>query len=57
MQADLFEHFTSHRHNGFLEDCIITLIDTTDGADPTRTEEFWRRVLETVSPYELNTVR
>ena len=27
MQADLFEHFASHGHNGFLEDYAITLID------------------------------
>ena len=38
MQADLFEHFASHGHNGFLEDCTITLNDKTDGADPTRVE-------------------
>ena len=56
MQADLFEHFATNEHNGFLEDCIITLIDKTDGADPTRRQEYWRRVLETVSPYGLNTV-
>ena len=56
MQADLFEHFATNGHNGFLEDCIITLIDKTDGADPTRRQEYWRRVLETVSPYGLNTV-
>ena len=56
MQADLFEHFTSHRHNAFLEYCTITLIDGTDGADPTRRDDYWRRVLKTVSPHELNTV-
>ena len=56
MQIDLFEHFVSNGHNGFLEDCNITLIDKTDGADPTRREEYWRRVLKTVSPYGLNTV-
>ena len=56
MQADLFEHFASHGHSGFLEDCTITLIDKTDGVDPTRREEYWRRVLKTVSPYGLNTV-
>ena len=56
MQADLFEHFTSHGHNGFLEHCTITLIDKTDGTDPTRREEYRRRVLKTVSPYGLNAV-
>ena len=56
IQADLFEHFASNGHNGFLEDCTITLIDKTDGADPTRRAEYWRRVLKTVSPYGFNTV-
>ena len=32
MQADLYEHFTSHGHKSFLEDCTKTLIDKTDGA-------------------------
>ena len=56
MQADLFEHFAFNGHNGFLEDFTITLIDKTDTADPTRREEYWRRVLKTVSPYGLKTV-
>ena len=55
MQVDLFEHFTSNGHNGFLGDFTITLIDKTDGADLTRREGYWRRVLKTVSPYGLNT--
>ena len=56
MQADLFEHFASNGHNGFLEDCTITLIDKTADADPTRREEYWRRVLKTVPPYGSNSV-
>ena len=56
VRADLFEHFDSNGHNGFLEDCTINLIDKTDGADSTRREECWRRILNTVSPYGLNTV-
>ena len=55
-QPLVFEHFSSNDHNGFLEDCSITLIDKTDGSDPTRREEYWRRVLKTVTPYELNTI-
>ena len=27
MQPLVFEHFSSNDHNGFLEDCSITLID------------------------------
>ena len=30
MQPELFEHFHSEEHNGFLQDCSITLIDKTD---------------------------
>ena len=51
-----FEHFASNGHNGFLEVCTITLIDKTDGADPTGREEYWRRVLKTALAYGLNTV-
>ena len=56
MQADLFEHFAFYGHSGLLEDCTKTLTGKTDGADPTRREEYWRRVLKTVSTYGLNTV-
>ena len=56
MQADLSGHFAFNGHNGFLEDCTITLIDKTDGADATRREEYWKRALKTVSSYEFNTV-
>ena len=48
MQPLIFEHFSSNDHNGFLEDYSITLIDKTDGPNPTRREEYWRRILKTV---------
>ena len=56
MQPELFEHFAADNHNCFLTDCSITLIDKTDGSDPTRREEYWRKVLKTVAPYGLNTL-
>ena len=56
MQPELFEHFAADNHNCFLTDCSITLIDKTDGSDPTRREEYWRKVLKTIAPYELNTL-
>ena len=56
MQPELFEHFHREEHNGFLQDCSIPLIDKTDGLDPTRWEEYWRLVLKTVVPYELNRI-
>ena len=55
MGSLVFEHFSLNDHNSFLEDCTITLIDKTDGSDPTR-REYWRRVLKTVTPYRLNTI-
>ena len=55
MQPELFEHFAADNHNCFLTDCSITLIHKTDGSDPTRREEYWRKVLKTVAPYGLNT--
>ena len=56
MQPELFEHFAADNHNCFFPDCSITLIDKTDGSDPTRREEYWRKVLKTVAPYGLNTL-
>ena len=46
---ELFEHFHSEEHNGFLQDCSITLIDKTDASDLTRREEYWCVVLKTVA--------
>ena len=43
-------------HNGFLEDCSITLINKEDGTDHIRQEEYWRRVFKTVTPYGLNRI-
>ena len=56
MQPPVFEHFSLNDHNGFLEDCSITHIDKNDWSDPTRREEYWTRVLETVIPYGLNRI-
>ena len=56
MQPELFEHFHSEEHNGFSQDCSITLIDKIDGSDPTRRKEYWRVVLKTVTPYGLNRI-
>ena len=56
MQPLVFEHFSSNDHNGFLEDSSITLVEKTDGSDPTRRKEYWRKVLKTVTPCGLNTI-
>ena len=54
MQPLVFETLSLSDHNGFLEDCSFTL-DKTDGPVPTGREEYWRRVLKTVTLYGLNT--
>ena len=46
MQPELFEHFATDNHYCFLNDCSITLIDKINGSDPTRTDEYWRKVLK-----------
>ena len=56
MQPELFEYFAANNHNCFLTDSCITLIDKTDDSEPTRREEYWRKVLKTVAPYGLNTL-
>ena len=54
MQKDLYCHFENEGHNRFLEDVSITLIDKTDGSDPTKIETFWIYALETLAPYGFN---
>ena len=54
MQEYLYSHFESEGHNGFLEDVSITLIDKTDGFNPTKRETFWMHTLKTLAPYGLN---
>ena len=56
MQLEHFEHFPADNHNCFLTDCSITLIGKTDGSDPTRRKEYWRKILKTVARYGLNTL-
>ena len=56
MQQELFEHFATDNYNCFLTNCSFTLIDKTDGSDPTKREECWRKVMKTVATYGLNTL-
>ena len=46
MHPELFQHFPADYHNYFLNDCSITLIDKTDSSDPTRREEYCRKVIK-----------
>ena len=54
MQPELFKHFAPGNHDCFLTDCSITLIEKTGVSDPTRREEYWRKVWKTAAPYGLN---
>ena len=56
MKPLIFTHSSSKDHNDFLEDFSITLTDKIDRSDPTRRQEYWRRVLKTVTSYESNTI-
>ena len=56
VQSELSEHFDNDNNNCSLNNCTIALTDKTDGSDPTRREEYWRKVLKTVAPYGLNTL-
>ena len=38
MQEHLYKHFESERRTEILDDISITLIDKTDGSDPTKRE-------------------
>ena len=39
---------------GFLNNVSITLVDKTDGKNPKKKEDCWRRTLKTYSPFGLN---
>ena len=41
-------------HNGFLNNVSITLIDKTEGKNPKKREDYWRRILKTYSPSGVN---
>ena len=47
-QEHLFRHFHS------TENVKITLIDKTDGQNPKKREDYWRRTLKTYVPFGLN---
>ena len=55
-QEHLYKHFENEGHTEFLDDVSITLIDKTDGSNPTKRENCWMRTIETYTPYGLNVV-
>ena len=54
MQENLYKHFESEGHTEFLDNVSITLIDKTDGSNPSKRENYWMRTLKTFAPYGLN---
>ena len=52
----LYKYFESEGHTKFLDDVSRTLIDKTDGSNPTKRENYWMRTLKTFAPYGLNVV-
>ena len=53
-QEKLYRHFLNEGHAGFLHNISVTLIDKTDGSNPTERENYWMRTLKTLEPYGLN---
>ena len=53
-QEHLFRHFHRGEHTGFLENVKIMLIDETDGRNPKKREDYWRRIIKTYAPFLLN---
>ena len=49
MHSELFQHFAAYDHNHYVNDCSITLIDKTDSSDPTKREEYCRKVFKSSS--------
>ena len=56
MQQHLFNHFCTSRYAGILDDVSITFIDKTDPSDRLKREDYWRRTLKIMAPFELNIV-
>ena len=54
MQQQLFQHFQSPGHAGFIEDVCVTLIGKTDPFIPTKREDYWRQTVKLLAPHGLN---
>ena len=48
------KHFISEGHSESLDDVSITVIDKTDGSNPSNRENYWMRTLKRFAPYGLN---
>ena len=56
MQEHLCKFFESEGHTEFLDDVLITLIDKTDGSNPTKRAKYKIQIFKTFAPYSLNVV-
>lgn len=56
MQEHLFRHFNYEDHRSFIENVFITLIDKTDGKDPKKRDNYWKRMLKTYAPFWFSVV-
>ena len=54
MQKRLLQHFSSMDHNDIFIDASVTFIDKTDPKNLFKHENFWRKTLKTMTPYEIN---
>ena len=54
LQEHLFEHFNSQRHNRFLDDVSVTLIDKSDAKNPIKREHYCRHTLKMLAPHGLD---
>ena len=54
MHEHLLKHFNSMEHNDFFNNVSISLIDKTNGKNPKKREDCWRRILKTYSSSRFN---
>ena len=54
MQQHPFEHFNSEGRHCFLDEISITFIDKIDLSEPLKRENYWRSILKTMTPWDLN---
>ena len=56
MQEHLYRFFESEGHTEFLDDVLITLIDKTDGSNPTKRAKYKIQIFKTFALYSPNVV-
>ena len=56
VQEHLYKHFVSEGHTQLPDNVSKTLIDKTDGSNPSKRENYWMQTIKTFAPYGLNVV-